>query len=92
MFLDPLFLQASEKGLRDSVVPAVRFTTHAGLEAVGATEPSPRIAAILGAMVRVNHRAARASCSYGLEHRIEHQLAVDRGDDGQIPTSGRLSR
>jgi hypothetical protein len=61
---------------------AVRFTTHAGLEAVGATEPSPRIAAILGALVRVHHGASRASCAYGLEHRIEHQLAVDRGADG----------
>lgn len=46
--LDTLLLRAAEKGLGNGVVPAVSTVAHAGLELVGATEPSPIIAAGMG--------------------------------------------
>ena len=51
LFLDPLFLQAAEKGLGDGIVPAVGFPAHTRLKAIRAAESPPRVAAILSALI-----------------------------------------
>jgi len=45
-FLDAFFFQAAEKGLGNSVVPAVASTTHAAFELARSAEPSPIVAAV----------------------------------------------
>jgi hypothetical protein len=98
LFLDPLFLQAAEEGLGDGIVPAVALSAHTRLEAIRATESAPRVAAVLGALIGVNQRTARSAAPHRHQHRIEHELAVNRGagsppydhareqihDDGQV--------
>lgn len=61
VFLDEHHLQAAEKRLRVSVIPAIAFAVHAGLQMIGVTEASPRIASELRTLVRVNDRATRPS-------------------------------
>ena len=43
--LDPHFLQATEEGFRDGIVPKVALPAHAWLEIERAAEPTPSIAA-----------------------------------------------
>ena len=50
-FLDALFFQAREEGLRNGVVPAVASAAHARCEAVGSSEPEPVIAAVLRPLI-----------------------------------------
>jgi hypothetical protein len=54
LFLDPLFLQAAEKGFGDGIVPAVGFPAHTRREAIRAAESPPRVAAILRALIGMN--------------------------------------
>jgi AraC-like DNA-binding protein len=44
-----------------------------------ATEPSPRVAAELGPLVRVDHGTARPATTHRHDYRVEHKLAVNRG-------------
>src|SRR5262245_27116711 len=60
LVLDPLLLQAAEEGLGDGIIPAVALPAQTRLEAIRATEPAPRVTAVLGALVGVNQRALRS--------------------------------
>ena len=59
--LDSLLLQAAEEGLGHSIVPAVSSPARARLEMVCLAETSPSVAAILSALVGVNHWPAADS-------------------------------
>jgi hypothetical protein len=77
LLLDALFLQAAEEGLRDGIVPTVALATHARLEPIGSTEPSPRVATVLSSLIRVDHRLTGPSTPHGHQHSVEHQLALN---------------
>jgi hypothetical protein len=72
LFLDALLCQAAEEGLGNSIIPAVTFAAHAGLEAIRPAESAPSIAAELSALIGMNHGVARH------QHRIEHEFTPDR--------------
>ena len=82
LFLDPLFLQAAEERLGDSIVPAVAFPAHTRLEVIRAAESPPCVAPVLRSLIGVNQRAARASSPHRHEHGVEHELAVNGGAGG----------
>ena len=65
LFLDSLFLQAAEEGLGDGIVPAVAFAAHTRLQVIRAAESPPRVAAVLRALIRMNHTAAGTPSAYG---------------------------
>ena len=75
---DPLLLEAAEERLGDRVIPAVSTAAHARLQIVGQAEPSPSVAAVLRALIRVDDRLARASPANGLRDRLKNQFLVDR--------------
>ena len=68
LFVHPLFLQAADERLGDVIVPTVALLAHAGLEVDRAAESSPRVAAVMSALIGVNQRAARSATAYGLLH------------------------
>jgi len=82
LLLDPFLLQASEERLGDGVVPAIAFATHARFEVIRPAESTPRIAAELGALVGMNHRATCATAADRLQHGVEHQFALHGGTRG----------
>ena len=82
LFLDALFLQAAEERLGDGIIPAVAFAAHTRLEVIRAAESPPCVAAVLGALIGVNQRAARSSSPHRHEYGIEHELAMNRGPGG----------
>jgi hypothetical protein len=45
--LDALFLQATEEGLGNRIVPAVAAATHTRLEIIGSAEAPPIVASVL---------------------------------------------
>jgi hypothetical protein len=51
LLLDSFFLQAAEEGLGDGVVPAVALPAHTRFEVIRTAEPTPRVAAVLGALI-----------------------------------------
>src|SRR5262245_45516428 len=71
LFLDPLLLQTAKERLGDGIVPAIPFAAHARLEAIRTTESSPRITAVLRALIRVNQRPARSTPAHRHQDRIE---------------------
>jgi hypothetical protein len=78
MLLDPFLLQTAEEGLRDRIVPAVPLPAHARLQMMRAIEAPPDVAAELGTLIRMNHRAAGTSPAHGHQHGVEDELAVNR--------------
>jgi hypothetical protein len=84
LFLDPLFLQAAEKGLGDGIVPAVGFPAHARFKVIRAAESPPGVAAILRALIGMNQRAPRPASANGHQDGIQYQLAVN-GRPGSPP-------
>src|SRR5262249_47258297 len=46
---------------------------------IRAAEAPPGIAAELRALIPVNHGSARTSATNGHQHRVEHELTLDRG-------------
>jgi hypothetical protein len=82
----------------DGIVPTVALSAHARLQVIRAIEAPPRIAAVLGALIGINQRAARSASPHRHQHGLEHELAVNRPsrrpldnqareqiqDDGQI--------
>ena len=46
------------------------------------TESTPCIAAELGSLIGVNQRASWPPSTYGHQHRIEHELAMNGGLSG----------
>src|SRR5215470_17134073 len=49
---------------------------------MGTTEASPRVGAVLGALVRMYQRAPWSASADGHEERVEDELAVDRRPAG----------
>lgn len=49
---------------------------------MGAAETSPRVAAVLGPLVRVNQGPARPAIAHRHEHGVEDDLAVNRRAGG----------
>src|SRR4051812_14424012 len=78
LLLDALFLQAAEEGLGHGIGPAVSLAAHTRLQVIRTAESPPRVAAVLRALIRMNHGAARTPSAYGHQHGVEHQLAVNR--------------
>ena len=79
LLLDPFLLQTAEEGLRDGIDPTIPLPAHTRLQMIRATEASPRVTAVLRTLIRMNHRATRASPTHGHQHRVEHELAVNGG-------------
>ena len=71
VLLDPVFLEATEKGLRDGHCPSNCLSgSYSRLEMIRAAEAPPGVAAVLRALDGMNQGAARASSS--------HRHAFDR--------------
>src|SRR5579862_6778423 len=79
LFFDSLLLQAAEERLRDGIVPAVAFSAHTRRKTIRPTESSPRVAAVLRALIGVNQGAARPSSPHRHKHGIEYELPVNGG-------------
>gem|GEM_PF-2901560 len=82
VLLDALLLQASEEGLGDCVVPAVRPPAHAGLKMVGLAEAPPCIAPILRSLIRVDQGLSGSPRTNGLQDSFQDQLSVNCRLDG----------
>ena len=80
--LDPLLLQASEKGFSDGIVPAVRPPAHTGLKMVGLAEAPPCIAPALCFLIRMNQVVAGSSRTNSLQYSFQNQLSMNRRLDG----------
>jgi hypothetical protein len=53
LLLDSFLLQAAEEGLGNGIVPAIALPAHTRFEMIRAAEPTPRVAAELGALIGV---------------------------------------
>src|SRR5712691_10154927 len=75
LLFDPFLLQTGEERLSDGIVPAVAASAHAGLQVIGSTEAPPVIAAVLGALVRMNDGATGTPLPDGHHDRVEDEGA-----------------
>src|ERR1700691_2723917 len=78
MLLDPFFLETAEERFSHGIVPAIAPAAHTGFEMMGLAEPSPGVAAVLRALIRVNHCPSRSSAPHGHKNGIKHELSMDR--------------
>lgn len=76
--LDTLFLQAPEEGLGHGIIPAVASPAHAGFQVIGSTEAPPGIAAILGALIRMDQSVPGSPASHCLPERLQNKFTMDR--------------
>lgn len=72
--LDPLFRQAAEEGLGYGIVPAIRFSAHAGRGVMRTAEAPPSVAGVLDTLIRMNDCAACATAPHRHEHGIEREF------------------
>ena len=86
LFLNSLLFQTAEERFGDGIVPAVALPAHARLEVIGAAEPAPRVAAVLRALIGMNHRAARSSSPHRHKHGVQHEFAAERRPADQPTT------
>lgn len=80
--LDPLFLQASEEGFSDGIVPVVRPPAHAELKMGGFAEAPPFIAPILCSLIRMNQGLAGSLRTTSLQYRFQDKLSMNRRLNG----------
>jgi len=82
LLLDSFLLQAAEERLGDRIVPAIALPAHARLEMIRTAESAPRVTAELGSLIGMNQSASRPASAHGHSHRVEHELAMNRGLGG----------
>ena len=73
---DPLLLQACKERFSNRIVPAVSSPAHARFQVISSAEPSPVIAPVLAALIRMDDGLSRPPTSNGDPHGIQHQLAA----------------
>lgn len=74
---DPLFLEAAEEGLDDSIVPAVPPAARARLQVFGLAGSPPRVAAASSALIGVDDGGAAWTTS---AHRLCERFKPGRTD------------
>lgn len=82
LFFDSLLLQAAEERLGDGVVPAIALPAHTRFEMSRTAESSPRVAAELGSLIRVDQSTAGPPSTHGHQYGVEHELAMNGGLSG----------